>query len=252
MIPTTTALPPTIPNTLIDLYDPCSRGNSQNTVLDDTGKTAFQKHLNSGGNFVGIHSASGTLNTTVFYGKGLGAGLDTSSRSEIQNTTIVVLDASHPSTENLPTDWPVRDEIPQVCGCHPVDESNYTGVDASLERGVSIEASLILLVKIKSWYQEHGAGVDELFMNHIPGGIQWTLQANTTRAFNSSALVGNGGHSSSASAFASPASTLSTSGIVSALSSAAVHFAETSSIIFAAVVGVVISVAAFLTSICVF
>ncbi len=52
----------------------------------------------------------------------------------------------------------------QICGCHPVDESNYTGVDASLstsriwlicvlywmtERGVSIKASLILLVKIK-------------------------------------------------------------------------------------------------------
>ncbi len=52
----------------------------------------------------------------------------------------------------------------QVCGCHKVDESNYTGVVASLstsriwlicvlywmtERGVSIKASLILSVKIK-------------------------------------------------------------------------------------------------------
>ncbi len=58
-----------------------------------------------------------------------GAGLDTSNRPEIQNTVrsgspaialndfqaIVVLDASHPSTENLPTDWPVRDEM---CASH--------------------------------------------------------------------------------------------------------------------------------------
>ena len=41
-------------------------------VLDDTGKTAFQNYLNNGGNFVGIHSASGTLNTTTFYGQELG------------------------------------------------------------------------------------------------------------------------------------------------------------------------------------
>ncbi|KAK0235784.1 hypothetical protein EDD85DRAFT_953663 [Armillaria nabsnona] len=170
------------------------------------------------------------------------------------NAVIVVLDAFYPSTENLPTDRPIRDEISQVCGCHPVDESNYTSVDASLmddrtRRFNQGEPHPI------AWYQEHCTDVtweDELFMNHILGGIQWTLQANTAQAFNSSALVRNGGHSSSTSASASPSSTVSTSGTVSASSSAAVHFAETSSIIFAAVVGAVISVAAFLTSICVF
>jgi hypothetical protein len=42
------------------------------TVLDDAGKSAFQKYLNQGGTFVGIHSASDTLRNTTFYVEELG------------------------------------------------------------------------------------------------------------------------------------------------------------------------------------
>ncbi|KAK0204690.1 trehalose utilization-domain-containing protein [Desarmillaria ectypa] len=254
-------------------------------VLDDTGKTAFQNYLNKGGNFVGIHSASDTLNTTAFYGNELGEqyselhyfmlsepkmdvyeGAYFDYHPEIQNATIVVLDASHPSTKNLPADWPVRDEMynfksdPRSVGAIvvlTVNESSYT--DDGTRRFDQGEPHPI------AWYQERGAGVtsggiagrsfytslghlnetweDELFMDHILSGIQWTLQANTTRAFNSSALVGNGGTSSSSSASASPSSTSSTSETASASSSAAVRLAETSSMAFAAISGVVISIA---------
>jgi hypothetical protein len=41
-------------------------------VLDAEGKTGFQDYLNKGGNFVGIHSASDSLNTTKFFGQELG------------------------------------------------------------------------------------------------------------------------------------------------------------------------------------
>jgi len=41
-------------------------------VLDAEGKTAFQNYLNKGGNFVGIHSASDSLNTTTFFGQEVG------------------------------------------------------------------------------------------------------------------------------------------------------------------------------------
>lgn len=43
------------------------------TVLDDSGKAAFQKYLNLGGNFIGIHAASDCLRNTTFYGKEVGA-----------------------------------------------------------------------------------------------------------------------------------------------------------------------------------
>jgi hypothetical protein len=42
-------------------------------VLDNAGKVAFQKYLNSGGNFVGVHSASDCLVNTTFFGREIGA-----------------------------------------------------------------------------------------------------------------------------------------------------------------------------------
>ena len=42
------------------------------SVLDAEGKTAFLNYLNKGGNFVGIHSASDSLNTTTFFGQEVG------------------------------------------------------------------------------------------------------------------------------------------------------------------------------------
>jgi hypothetical protein len=41
-------------------------------VLDTEGKAAFQDYLNKGGNFVAIHSASDSLNTTAFFGQEVG------------------------------------------------------------------------------------------------------------------------------------------------------------------------------------
>ena len=49
-----------------------NRGLTVCGVLDTEGKTAFQNYLNKGGNFVGIHSASDSLNTTMFFGQEIG------------------------------------------------------------------------------------------------------------------------------------------------------------------------------------
>lgn len=51
-------------------------------------------------------------------------------------------------------------------------------------------------------------------MSHVMGGIQWVLAANTTRAFNSGASVGNGdGNSTTTVTTATgPSATLGSSG----------------------------------------
>ena len=41
-------------------------------VLDDSGKVAFQKYLDLGGNFIGVHAASDCLRATTFYGNEIG------------------------------------------------------------------------------------------------------------------------------------------------------------------------------------
>ena len=55
---------------ILSFFDNCS--SYCPIVLDDVGKSAFQKYLNQGGTFVGIHSSSDTLRNTTFYVKELG------------------------------------------------------------------------------------------------------------------------------------------------------------------------------------
>ncbi|KAL1679945.1 trehalose utilization-domain-containing protein [Schizophyllum commune] len=202
-------------------YDALVFLSNTGEVLDDDGIAAFQKYLNLGGNFIGIHSATDCLNTTEFYGREIGAYFD--YHPELTNATVDVLDRSHPSTSMLPEQWQVRDEMynfksdPRNVGAVVIlsaDESTYNG--GFIHRSLSLH---VLTERMKipargTWYQEKGAGVqdgntagrsfytslghlnetwnDDTFMAHVMGGIKWALEANTTRAFNSSASVGNG------------------------------------------------------------
>ncbi|KAJ7284668.1 class I glutamine amidotransferase-like protein [Mycena rebaudengoi] len=193
-------------------YDAVMFLHNTGEVLDDAGKTALQNYLNLGGNFVGIHSCSDALINTTFFGKEIGAFFD--YHPDLQNATVDVLDASHPSTSMLPAQWHIREEMynfksdPRSIGAKVLlsaNESSYvdTGV-RKFDQGTPHPSA---------WFQEHGAGVeaghlagrsfytslghlnetwqDPLFMAHVTGGLTWALQANTTRAFNSTALVGN-------------------------------------------------------------
>jgi len=183
-------------------------------VLDDPGIAAFQRYLDHGGNFVGIHAASDSLTNVSFYGRELGAYFD--YHPALQNATIIVLDNNHPSTSMLPERWPVQDEIynfksdPRDLGAVvvlTVDPSSYVdnGVDPFNQGSPHPIA----------WYQLHGAGVDNpnaplvgrsfytslghltetwqnsTFLAHVMGGITWTLESGTTCASNPNAAVGN-------------------------------------------------------------
>ncbi|EIN09780.1 class I glutamine amidotransferase-like protein [Punctularia strigosozonata HHB-11173 SS5] len=189
-------------------------------VLDQQGKDALQKYLDKGGNFVAIHAASDALRNTTFYGHEVGAFFD--YHPELQNGTIDVIGPSHPSTSMLPAQWHVQEEFynfksdPRDVGAIVIlsaNDSSYTDTGTRMNQGAPHPTA---------WYQEHGAGVesggtagrsfytslghlnatwhDELFMGHVTGGIAWALQANTTRAFNASAAVGNAAATSSSSA----------------------------------------------------
>ncbi|KAN0120957.1 class I glutamine amidotransferase, partial [Russula decolorans] len=186
--------------------------NTGEAVLDATGKGALQRYFDLGGNFVAIHSASDCLRNTTFYGREVGAFFD--SHPALQNATVDVVDASHPSTSMLPAEWLVQDEMydfksdSRSLGAVVVlsaNESSYSDPGPhQFDQGTPHPIA---------WYQEHGAGSengttagrsfytslghlnetwqDNLFLAHVAGGISWALKSNTTRAFNSSGQVGN-------------------------------------------------------------
>ncbi|KAJ7739300.1 trehalose utilization-domain-containing protein [Mycena olivaceomarginata] len=204
-------------------YDALMFVSTTGEVLDDSGKAAFQKYLDLGGNFVGVHSASDSLVNTTFFGKEIGqSGAFFDYHPALQNATVDVLVTSHPSTSMLPAQWHIQEEMynfksdPRAIGAVVLlaaNESSYVDNGTrNFDQGTPHPSA---------WFQEHGAGVesghiagrsfytslghlnetwqDPLFMSHVTGGLTWALQANTTKAFNSSAVVGNSGSSPSGS-----------------------------------------------------
>jgi len=210
-------------------------------VLDNPGIEAFQNWVNSGGNFIGVHSASDSLRNNTFFQNELGAHFR--DHANLQNATITVVNSSHPSTSMLPQQWAVQDEMyhfksdPRSVGAVVLlsaDTSTFNDQTATDPEEGSPSP--------KAWYQEHGAGAttgtsrligrsfytslghlnetweDSTFMAHVMGGITWALASNSTRAFNASASVGNEASTSSSvsngvsSATATQTSTTTSSG----------------------------------------
>ncbi|KAG2017848.1 glycosyl-hydrolase [Coprinopsis cinerea AmutBmut pab1-1] len=196
-------------------------------VLDESGRAALQTYLNSGGNFVGIHSASDCLRNTSFFVRELGARFD--YHADLQEANLDVIGPPHPSTEGLPSSWRIRDEMynfdsdPRSIGATVIlaaDESSYVGkcCPASSNRFNTMKDNGPRRFDHGTphpiaWFQVQGAGVEEggiagrsfytslghlnetwedpVFLSHVLGGISWVLQSNTTKASNLHALVGN-------------------------------------------------------------
>ncbi|WP_433347573.1 ThuA domain-containing protein [Microtetraspora malaysiensis] len=71
-------------------------------------KDAFQRYIQKGGGYVGIHAAADSGYSWSWYGKLVGAYFK--SHPAIQQATVTVEDPAHPSTANLPTSWSRTDE----------------------------------------------------------------------------------------------------------------------------------------------
>ncbi|EUC61109.1 trehalose utilization protein [Rhizoctonia solani AG-3 Rhs1AP] len=192
-------------------YDALLFVNNDEEVLDESGKQAFQKYLNKGGNYVGVHGAAACLYNTTFYKKEVGALID--YHPALQPATFLVLDKTHPSTKHLPDRWRYTEEVyhflqnPRDVGAKvllSVDRSSYyDNINRTQAQGSPHPIA---------WYQERGAGAqdpskagrsfftslghlsstwkDETFLGHVLGGINWALDSNTTLWRNPKGQVG--------------------------------------------------------------
>ncbi|KAL5526653.1 hypothetical protein ACEPAF_8377 [Sanghuangporus sanghuang] len=230
-------------------YDAVMFVSTTGEVLDASGKTALRNYLDKGGNFIAVHSASDTLRNDSWFGEEVGAFFD--YHPVLQNATVDVLDPSHPSTSMLPAEWHVQDEMynfksdPRSVGAVVIlsaNESSYVGKSSDFFLNDGQRNFDQGTPHPTAWYQERGAGIeeggfagrsfytslghlnetwmDELFIAHVMGGVTWALESSTTKAFNSSGLVGNPGNdtsdpSGSSTASNSASGSASTSGDIS-------------------------------------
>jgi cytochrome c len=105
-------------------------------VLNPAQQNAFERFIQSGGGYVGIHAASDTEYDWPWYGKLMGGWFDNhpSQPSNVQKGDFHIVDQKNPLTSFLPEPWVRTDEFyayksidPHVNVLVTIDEKSYVG-----------------------------------------------------------------------------------------------------------------------------
>ena len=106
--------------------------NTSGDILNEAQQAAFEKYIQSGGGFVGIHAATDTEYDWPWYNSLVGAYF--LSHPAQQQATIRVTDRLHPSVGFLPEQWTRTDEwynfkniSPDIQVLAYLDETSYQG-----------------------------------------------------------------------------------------------------------------------------
>jgi type 1 glutamine amidotransferase len=155
--------------------------NTTGNVLNNEQQAAFERYIQAGGGFAGVHAAADTEYDWPWYNKLLGAYF--LSHPAQQTAVIDIKDKNHPSTAMLPDRWERYDEwynfksmMPDIRVIATLDETTYRG-------GTHGENHPI------AWYHTMGCGRawytalghtsesyrEPLFLQHLLGGIQYAI-----------------------------------------------------------------------------
>ncbi|MBC7902613.1 MAG: ThuA domain-containing protein [Gemmatimonadaceae bacterium] len=150
-------------------------------VLGEEQQRAFEKYIQAGGGFVGIHAAADCEYKWPWYVKLVGASFE--SHPNQQDAKLTVLDHKHPSTKHLPAVWERFDEWynfkdmnPDVKVLISIDESSYKGGKNGTNHPMS-------------WYHSYDGGrafytefghtdksfSEPAFLQHLLGGINYAM-----------------------------------------------------------------------------
>ena len=118
----------------LKLYSAVIFLNTTGDVLDAYQQADFERYIQAGGGFMGIHAATDCEYGWPWYGKLVGAYFK--SHPKIQSAKLTVVDKSHPSTAHLPDTWERTDEwynfrkVPSDSNVKvliKIDEKSYEG-----------------------------------------------------------------------------------------------------------------------------
>ena len=147
-------------------------------------KISFQRYIEAGGNFVGVHAATDAGYHWGWYHRLVGATFD--SHPSQQQATIDVVDASDASTKHLPAKWSRFEEW-----------YNFKNMDSDLHVLLKIDESSYKGGNMHgnhpmAWYHEYDGGrmwytelghtkesySDPAFLMHLLGGIKYAIGDN--------------------------------------------------------------------------
>lgn len=162
--------------------------NTTGDVLDRTQQVAFERYIQAGGGFIGIHAAADTewkKNAWPWYTRLVGAAFlsHPNEPSNVQEATVRLVNPNHPSTATMPQSWEHRDEwydyqrfSKDVEVLLRVDEDTYQGGQTGDFHPIS-------------WKRDYDGGrsfytglghteesfSESLYLDHLFGGIRWAM-----------------------------------------------------------------------------
>jgi type 1 glutamine amidotransferase len=150
-------------------YDVVVFLNTTGNILNEQEQQCLREFVESGGGFVGIHSASDTEYDWPWYGETL-LGAWFVSHPPVSEAIIEVIHNNHPSTSHLPNQWVCTDEwyvydrVPEKATVLLKVHGHPFAWCREIEKG-------------RSFYTGRGhtkSSFDEnAFLEHIKGGLLW-------------------------------------------------------------------------------
>jgi cytochrome c len=153
-------------------------------VLNPAQQDVFERYIQAGGGYVGVHSATDTEYDWPWYGRLAGAYFNGHpGNPNVRKGSYRVLDTTHVSTQGLPTHFDREDEFYNFKSIDPtirvlieIDEKSYEG-------GTNGEHHPM------SWYHDFGGGrawytnmghteatyTEPLFLQHLLGGLRYAI-----------------------------------------------------------------------------
>lgn len=167
-------------------YDAVVFLNTTETIFDENQREAFKSYIQSGGGFVGIHSASDTEYDWPWYNGLVGAYFESHPNNpNVREASLIVHNRDHSSTHMLPETWERADEWYNF-----QDMSEDIDVLISLDTD-SYEGSNHPGKHPVAWFHEYDGGrsfysalghtiesySEELFLEHFWGGIEYAMDS---------------------------------------------------------------------------
>ncbi|HLF46641.1 MAG TPA: ThuA domain-containing protein [Chitinophagaceae bacterium] len=155
------------------------------SLLNNYQEADFERFIQAGGGYVGIHAGSDAEYDWGWYGK-LAGGYFNGHPEEQQTGTLNIADQNHVSTKHLPAQWKIKEEWYNFRKLNKDIQVLMTLDEKTIEGGTNGDYHPI------AWYHEFDGGrawytalghreetyKDTLFIRHLLGGIQYAIGDN--------------------------------------------------------------------------
>ncbi|MEM8488626.1 MAG: ThuA domain-containing protein [Bacteroidota bacterium] len=175
--------------------------NTTGDVLNDAQQIEFNRFIQAGGGFVGVHAAADTEYDWPWYGELVGGWFKSHPMDpNVREGALQVVDADHPGAQGLPATWNKEDEWYEYRSVHEEVEVLLTIDELSYK---SEDESPAAAPRPIAWYREYDGGrsfytglghtaasyEDELFLSHLWGGIQYAAGEGRPVDFNNATVA---------------------------------------------------------------